>query len=57
MPVYVEPKLLKNGEKKADSCYHSNTLLVRGNNKDYVVARLVRDGKQELADQVNAGTS
>jgi len=56
VPVYIEPKLLNHGEKKADSCYYGNTLSERGNNKDYVIARLMRDGQHELADQVKAGT-
>lgn len=55
VPVYVEPKLLKNGEKKADSCYNGNTLSERGNSRDYVIARLDRDGKTELAEQVRSG--
>ena len=51
VPVYVEPKLLNHGGKRDEQ--GSNDNLGRG--KDYTIARLQRDGKHELADQVKAG--
>lgn len=56
VPVYVEPKLLNVGENQHSACSDTNTLRSRGETKDYIVARLRRDGKDELADQVKAGT-
>jgi hypothetical protein len=53
VPVMVEPKLLNRGANQHSGVDRSQKL--DGNNKDYVVARLQRDGQQELADQVKAG--
>jgi len=49
----AEPKLLNRGANQHSGVDRSQKL--DGNNKDYVVARLQRDGQQELADQVKAG--
>ena len=54
VPVYVEPKLLNVGANQHSGVDRSKKL--GGNDKDYVVARLQRDGQQGLADQVKAGT-
>lgn len=54
VPVLVEPKLLNRGANQHSGVDRGQKL--GGNDKDYVVARLVRDGNQDLADQVKAGT-
>ena len=56
MPVYVEPKLLNRGANQHSARSRTNTLKSRGETKEYIVARLKRDGKDVLAEQVNAGT-
>ncbi len=56
MPVYVEPKLLNYGANQHSGDDY-NHVQIGSTGKDYIIARLQRDGKQELADQVNAGTS
>ena len=49
-----EPKLLKHGGNMAEQPDHRH--VDRGSNKaDYILARLKRDGHQELAEQVKAG--
>ena len=52
VPVYVEPKLLNHGGKRDEQ--GSNNNLGRG--KEYTIARLIRDGNSELAEQVKEGT-
>lgn len=53
MPVFVEPKLLNHAGKRDNQGSSDNLDVGRG--KDYVVARLERDGKAELAEQVRSG--
>ena len=48
-----EPKLLKHGGKVTEQGSHTN--VDRGVNRDYILARLKRDGFEELAQQVKAG--
>ncbi len=50
------PKLLNVGENQHSARSNTNTLKSRGETKDYIVARLKRDGKEFLAEQVIAGT-
>ena len=46
-----EPKLLKHGGNMAEQDSYNNL----GRGKPYILARLKRDGHQELAEQVKAG--
>jgi hypothetical protein len=55
MAAKSEPKLLKHGGNMAEQPDHSKVDRY-GNKADYILARLQRDGQQELADQVKAGT-
>lgn len=49
-----EPKLLKHGGNMAEQDSHKK--VDHGANRAYILARLKRDGHQELAEQVKAGT-
>ena len=49
-----EPKLLKHGGNMVEQADHSKVDR-HGNKADYILARLKRDGRSELAEQVKAG--
>ncbi len=51
-----EPKLLKHGGKVTEQAYNCKVEKEHGNSSDYILARLKRDGFEELAQQVKAGT-
>lgn len=50
-----EPKLLNVGENQHSARSNANTLKSRGETKDYIFARLKRDGHHELAEKVKSG--
>ena len=50
------PKLLNHGANQYSACDNDNRLSERGTSRDYVIARLDRDGKTELAEQVRSGS-
>ena len=49
----TEPKLLNHGGKREGQ--GSYTHVARGETKDYITARLKRDGQEDLAGQVEKG--
>ncbi len=53
--INLEPKLLNHGANQ-HSGLNNGQVLNGGNSKDYVIARLERDGKYDLATQVRSGS-
>lgn len=49
-----EHKLLIVGANQHTACDNNNVLVDRGTSPEYIKARLIRDGHQELADKVKA---
>lgn len=51
-----KPNYMNHGGKRDEQADHSPVDRSYGNSRDAIIARLRRDGRSELADQVDAGT-